>query len=179
MRSLILAAALSGAAMLVAWTPVDAAGGALALVIRTFAPGGKIPARHTCTGEDLSPPLEWSGVPAGTRAFALVCEDPDAPTGMWVHWVLYNLPAESTGLPEGIGHGASLPAGALEGKNSWGRNGYGGPCPPPGKPHHYVFRLYALDAPLSLLAGATKAQVEAALRGHVLAQDEYVGLFGR
>jgi len=179
MRSLVLAAALSGAAILIAWTPADAAGDTLALVLRAFVPGGTIPARHTCTGEDLSPAITWSGAPAGTRAFALVCEDPDAPSGMWVHWVLYNLPPDCAGLPEGVGPRAALPAGALEGKNSWGKTGYRGPCPPPGKPHRYFFRLYALDAPLSLLAGATKAQVEAALRSHVLGQAEYVGLYGR
>lgn len=179
MRMMVFAAALAGAALLAVYLPAGAAGSAFSLVSRAFAPGAVIPDRHTCTGEDLSPELSWSGAPEGTRTFALVCDDPDAPVGLWVHWVVYNIPSRTTALPEGVGKGAALPTDAQEGKNSWGRTGYGGPCPPPGKPHRYFFTLYALDAPLNLLGGGTKAQVEAAMKGHVLARTELMGTFGR
>jgi len=138
-----------------------------------FVQGEPIPVRYTCDGEDLSPPLSWRGVPPGTQSLVLIMDDPDAPVGTWVHWVLYNVPPEVEELPEGVsGIG-------VEGMNSWQRTGYGGPCPPAGKPHRYFFKVYALDAPMNLPTGATKAQVERAMQGHLLAQGELMGTYGR
>lgn len=145
-----------------------------------FPAGGAIPARYTCEGSDRSPPLAWSGAPEGTAALALVVDDPDAPdpaapTRVWVHWVLYNLPPGAAGLPEGVAPTA-LPAGTREGRNDWSRTGYGGPCPPVGR-HRYFFKLYALDAVLPDLGTPTKTQLEAAMAGHVLAAAELVGTY--
>jgi Raf kinase inhibitor-like YbhB/YbcL family protein len=147
-----------------------------------FAHDGAIPPRHTCDGEDVSPPLAWSGAPSGTRSFALVVDDPDAPDPAaprmtWVHWVLYDLPADAAGLPEGAARGG-LPAGTREGLNDWKRTGYGGPCPPVGR-HRYFHKLYALDTTLGDLGRPTKADLEKAMRGHVLAQAELVGTYRR
>jgi Raf kinase inhibitor-like YbhB/YbcL family protein len=152
----------------------------LKLVSGAFEQGASIPKRHTCEGEDLSPPLAWSGVPAGTRSLALIVDDPDAPDPAapkmtWVHWVLYNLPADTTRLDQGIAPSA-LPAGTLQGKNDWKRTGYGGPCPPIGR-HRYFHKLYALDAMLSDLKQPTKDQLLKAMQGHVLAQAELVGTY--
>jgi hypothetical protein len=146
---------------------------ALTLTSTAFAAGQRIPDRHTCEGPDRSPPLAWTGVPEGTRAVALICDDPDAPGKTWVHWVLYDLPPGLTGLAEGEN------GGGREGMTDFRRPGYGGPCPPPGQPHRYFFKLYACDAPLDLPAGATKADVERALAGHVLTQAELMGTYGR
>ena len=146
-----------------------------------FVDGAPIPARHTCEGADVSPPLAWTGVPAGAKSLALVVDDPDAPDPAhpkmtWVHWVLYNLPASATGLPEGVAHTA-LPAGTVEGTNDWRRTGWGGPCPPIGR-HRYFFKLYALDAALpKALGAATKAALEKAMRGRVLAGATLVGTY--
>ncbi len=145
-----------------------------------FIEGGEIPVRHTCEGEDLSPSLAWSGAPAGTRAFALVVDDPDAPDPaaprtIWVHWVLYDLPASAAGLPEAVPRGR-LPAGTREGLNDWKRTGWGGPCPPIGR-HRYYFRLHALDAPLGDLGAPTRAKLEQAMRGHVLGQATTLGTY--
>jgi Raf kinase inhibitor-like YbhB/YbcL family protein len=148
------------------------------LTSSAFESGGWIPSKYTCDGEDISPPLEWSGTPEGTRSFALIVDDPDAPVGTWDHWVLYNLPAESNALEEGISKTAKSSAGGLRGLNSWRQLGYGGPCPPTGT-HRYFFRLYALDAMLDLTFGAAKAQLTAAMAGHVLAQTELMGLYRR
>lgn len=145
------------------------------LTSAAFAEGGTIPAKYTCDGVDVSPPLAWSGVPAGTKAFALIADDPDAPAGTWVHWVLYNVPGSVAQLPEGV----SGPGGAAQGRNDFRKAGYGGPCPPPGKPHRYFFKLYALDASLALKAGAIKAEVERAMQGHALAQAQLMGTYGR
>jgi len=142
-----------------------------------FAAPGTIPREYTCDGDDVSPPLAWSGAPSGTMAFAIVMDDPDAPVGTWVHWVAYNLPPDTVALP--AGGSRALPAGAIDGKNSWGRTGYGGPCPPGGKPHRYSFRVYALDATLGLAAGASKTELERAMKPHVLAAGEMVGSYGR
>lgn len=143
-----------------------------------FADGGAIPSPYTCEGRDLSPALAWRGAPAGTKSFALIVDDPDAPDPAapkmtWVHWLLYNLPADCAGLPEGA---ATLPAGTREGRNDWHRTGYGGPCPPVGT-HRYFHKLYALDAVLPDLFEPTKAQLEAAMRGHVLAEAVLVGTY--
>lgn len=137
-----------------------------------FSYGERIPVRYTCDGEDLSPPLVWDAPPPGTQALVLIADDPDAPRGTWVHWVLYDIPPTATQLAEG----ASL---GQPGRNSWGRTGFVGPCPPPGKPHRYFFRLYALDTLLNLPPGADKAQVERAMQGHILAQGEWMGTYGR
>jgi Raf kinase inhibitor-like YbhB/YbcL family protein len=144
-----------------------------------FADGSPIPKKHTADGADVSPPLTWSEVPAGTQAFALICDDPDAPRGTWVHWVLYNLPADTTSLPEKMPAAKTLPNGAKHGANDFKKPGYGGPSPPPGKPHRYYFKLYALDAPLQLAEGATKAQVEQAMTGHILQQAQWMGTYVR
>jgi Raf kinase inhibitor-like YbhB/YbcL family protein len=145
-----------------------------------FSHGGGIPRRFTCEGEDASPALEWAGVPAGTRTLALIVDDPDAPDPAaprmtWVHWVLYDLPADSAGLAAAISPRA-LPPGTREGRNDWKRTGYGGPCPPIGR-HRYFFRLYALDTFLGDLRQPAKAQLEQAMRGHVLAQAELMGTY--
>ena len=145
-----------------------------------FSHDGEIPARYTCEGKDISPPLSWSGVPDGTKSFALIVDDPDAPdpnapTMTWVHWVLYNLPSSTRKLPEGATREV-LPAGTKEGTNDWQRRGYGGPCPPIGR-HRYFHKLYALDAALTDLRTATKSQLERAMEGHVLARTELVGTY--
>ncbi len=152
----------------------------LTLTSPAFSHLGAIPARHTCQGTDLSPPLAWSGVPAGTESLVLIVDDPDAPDPAaprmtWVHWLLYNLPATTLGLAEGIARGA-LPAGTLEGENDWGRPGYGGPCPPIGR-HRYFHKLYALDCRLPDLGQPDKARLEQAMKGHVLAAAELVGTY--
>lgn len=144
-----------------------------------FAPSGMIPRKHTCDGSDLSPALEWTGVPDGTHTLALISDDPDAPMGTWVHWVLYNLPGDESGLPEGISPTETIEQGALQGINDFGRIGYGGPCPPPGKPHRYSFRLYALDEKVSLAPGASKRDLMRALENHILGQAELMGKYGR
>lgn len=145
----------------------------------SFAAGASIAKRFTCDGQDDSPELHWSEAPAGTKSFALIADDPDAPVGTWVHWVLFNLPPETRALPESVPKTPSLPSKARQGKNDFGKIGYGGPCPPPGKPHRYFFKLYALDAVLALEAGVTKADVESAMKGHILAQAELMGRYGR
>lgn len=153
---------------------------AFTLTSAAFRDGTGIPVKYTCDGVDTSPPLSWSGAPAGTRGFALVVDDPDAPTGSWVHWVLYNLPAAVAGLPENVAKVESLDLdGARQGRNDFRRPGYGGPCPPPGPAHRYFFKLYALDAPLTLKAGAQKKDVEAAMEGHVLATAQLMGTYAR
>jgi Raf kinase inhibitor-like YbhB/YbcL family protein len=154
----------------------------MALTIRSsaFEDGAEIPMRYTCEGEDDSPPLSWSGVPAGAKSLALVVDDPDAPDPAapkmtWVHWIVYDLPPTVTGLPEGPRH-APLPPGAREGRNDWRRTGWGGPCPPIGR-HRYFFKLYALDTMLGDLGKPTKARLEQAMAGHVLAQAELMGTY--
>ena len=144
---------------------------------KAFSNGGAIPARFTCDGPNLSPDLAWSNVPPGTKSLVVICDDPDAPVGTWVHWVLFDLPASEKGLAEGLQTAAPSPA--RHGLNSWSHIGYGGPCPPLGKSHRYFFKIYALDAPLGLPAGATKAQVLEAMKGHVLAQGEIMGTYQR
>jgi hypothetical protein len=144
-----------------------------------FIYGSRIPDRYTCEGEDVSPPLRWGGVPVETRSLALVCDDPDAPRGTWVHWVLFNLPTEVVELAEGVPPVPELPSGARQGRNDSGRIGYMGPCPPPGKPHRYFFRLYALDIVLGLATGVTKADLEAAMDQHMLGQGTLMGTYQR
>lgn len=138
-----------------------------------------IPDKYTCSGADVSPPLSWEDVPENTKSFALIADDPDAPMGTWVHWVIYNIPAEVRQLQEGIPTDETLDNGALQGRNDFRRIGYGGPCPPPGPAHHYYFKLYALDSMLELSSGATKSQVEDAMEGHILDKTELIGLYSR
>lgn len=143
-----------------------------------FSEGGSIPHRYTCDGKDLSPPLSWSGVPAGAKSLALICDDPDAPSGDWVHWVVFDLPSSSAGLPEGVLPREQIAGGGRQGKNDFRKTGYGGPCPPGGT-HRYVFTLYALDRELGLGTGTTKAQLSAAMKGHVLAEGRLTGKYSR
>ena len=142
------------------------------LTSTAFAEGKPIPVRYSCDGEDISPPLAWSDPPAGTQSLALIMDDPDAPIGTWDHWVVFNLPANMRELPE------ATSVAATTGKNSWGRNDYGGPCPPGGT-HRYFFKLYALDTTLGLDESANKKQVLSAMEGHILAEAELMGTFSR
>ena len=137
-----------------------------------------IPDRYTCRGKDMSPPLEWVDAPEGTQEFALVCDDPDAPIGTWVHWVAYGIPSSVTGLPQDVPPESRMSSGGWQGTNSWGRIGYGGPCPPSGT-HRYFFRLYALDRRLELEPGISKAQLLKAIEGHILAQCELMGRYSK
>ncbi len=150
----------------------------LQLTSSAFQDGGEIPARYTCEGQNISPPLAWSGAPAATRSFALIADDPDAPDPqaprmVWVHWVLYNLPANAEHLPEAV---SALPPGAIAGITDFQRTGYGGPCPPIGR-HRYFFKLYALDTPLPDHGAASKAQIEHAMAGHILAKTQLMGTY--
>jgi len=152
----------------------------LVITSPAFPHEGSIPAAFTCEGDDRSPALEWSGVPAGAQSLALIVDDPDAPDPAapkmtYVHWVLYDIPCDSTGLPEGVAQRA-LPAGTREGRNDWKRTGYGGPCPPIGR-HRYFFKLYALDTTMPDLGAATKQELEAAMQGHVRAQATLMGTY--
>ncbi len=149
------------------------------LETKAFAKGGDIPPKYTCSGEDVSPALSWTGAPQGTKSFALIVEDPDAPSGAFTHWVIYDLPANAHQLPENVAKTDDVSGGGRQGRNDFRRPGYGGPCPPPGKPHRYFFRLYALNSALNLPAGASKREVESAMRGRVLAQAELMGKFAR
>ncbi len=136
-------------------------------------------AKHSCEGADASPALKWEGARAGVKSFALICDDPDAPGGSWVHWVIYGLPAKTAELPEGVAKADSV-SGAKQGMNDFGKVGYGGPCPPRGHGvHHYHFRLYALDVELSLAPRVKRQQLESAMKGHVLAQTELIGTYQR
>ena len=161
---------LSGLASIACRRPLEVPAGTASLALRSsaFEANGAIPAEHTCSGRDSSPPLSWDAPPAGTASFALICDDPDAPLGTWVHWVLYDLPAQLRTLPAAVPPGETLSGGGFQGRNDFGDIGYGGPCPPRGQ-HRYFFKLYALDIALDLAAGASKAQVEAAISGHILA----------
>ncbi len=155
---------------------------ALRISSPAFQSDGDIPARYTCDGEDLSPPLQWSDPPEGTKSLALIVDDPDAPDPAaprmtWVHWVLYNIPSAIVGLAEAVAS-HDLPEGTGEGTNDWGRTGYGGPCPPVGR-HRYFHKLYALDTVLSDLVKPSKAELEQAMEGHVLAEAQLIGTYKR
>ena len=151
----------------------------LTLTSTAFDSGGVIPVEYTCEGENVSPPLRWSDPPQGTRSWALICDDPDAPAKTWVHWVLFNLPAETRRLERGVPEAPELENGARHGKNDFGRTGYGGPCPPPGKPHRYFFKLYALDKVVDLKPGVSKSRLLDEMEGHILARGELMGTFSR
>lgn len=143
-----------------------------------FQNNASIPSRHTCDGANLSPALSWTDPPEGTESYALIMDDPDAPVGTFVHWVLYNLPASARQLPEGVPRNDDVQGGP-QGLNDFSQTGYGGPCPPRGKPHRYFFKLYALDTKLDLPAGARKKDVEQAMKGHVLAESQWMGRYKR
>jgi Raf kinase inhibitor-like YbhB/YbcL family protein len=144
-----------------------------------FPDGGMIPKKFTCDGPDVSPPLSWTQALAATQSFALIMDDPDAPVGTWVHWVLYNLPSNTRELPEGVEKQEQIASGAMQGRNDFRRIGYGGPCPPPGAPHRYYFKLYALDTKLNLKTGTTKAELERAMKSHILVETVLMGRYGR
>ncbi len=146
--------------------------GTITVTSNAFAEGNKIPAKYTCTGQSISPELKWSGAPTSTQAWALIMEDPDAPSGTFTHWVLFNIPANTTELPEGAKNIG------VEGQNSGRRNGYTGPCPPSGT-HRYFFHLYALDGNLNWQAGATRQEVDSALAGHILGQGTLMGTYNK
>lgn len=143
-----------------------------------FTANGMIPSYYTCDGQDISPALSWDAPPTGTQSLALIVDDPDAPGYIFVHWVVYDIPAEVRHLPEAVPPQATLLNGGVQGKNDFGNLGYGGPCPPSGV-HRYFFKLYALDRALGLESGATKAQLEAAMSGHILAMAELIGQYAR
>jgi Raf kinase inhibitor-like YbhB/YbcL family protein len=153
----------------------------MSFVLKTaaFSDGGEIPKIHACNGSDLSPALNWKDAPAGTQSLVLIVDDPDAPGGTWTHWIIWNIPGQATTLPQGVPTIAVLDNGARQGKNDFGRIGYGGPCPPPGKPHRYYFKLFALDARLDLKAGASRSELEQAGKRHVLAQTKLMGTYKR
>lgn len=146
---------------------------ALQITSSAFSEGETIPRKHTCDGENVSPPLSWSGAPEGTKSLVLIADDPDAPRGVFLHWLLYDIPAETASLAEGT-QGVGVP-----GLSDARKAGYYGPCPPPGPAHRYFFRLYALDTALNLKAGANRSEVEQAMKGHVLAQGQLMGKYGR
>jgi len=144
-----------------------------------FPQGGMIPAQYTCTGADTSPALQWSGTPANTVSFALIVDDPDAPAGTWVHWLLWNVPPSLHSLPEDVPKRDQLDDGSRQGRTDFRKVGYYGPCPPGGATHRYFFRLFALDSKLDLAAGAGRSNLDDAMKGHILAQAEYMGTFHR
>lgn len=168
-------------APIVAATFAQGAEGPAKMEIKTpsFQTGADIPRKYTCDGADVSPALAWEGAPAGSKTFALVADDPDAPVGTWVHWVFYDLPATTKDLTEGVAAAETLPDGAKQGLNDFRKVGYGGPCPPPGPAHRYFFKLYALDAPTNLKPRATKQQLLDAMKGHILAEAQLMGRYGR
>ncbi|PYI90005.1 MAG: YbhB/YbcL family Raf kinase inhibitor-like protein [Verrucomicrobia bacterium] len=151
---------------------------AMQVTSTAFKEGQPIPRQYTCDGVNISPPLEWNGTPKSAKTIAIIADDPDAPSGTFVHWVVYNLPAENIGLVENLPTTESLKAGGFQGKNDFQKIGYGGPCPPSGT-HRYFFKVYALDSELALKAGATKADVEKAMQGHIVAQAQLMGTYRR
>ncbi len=150
-----------------------------ALSSTSFSNGGDIPRKFTCDGSDISPELSWKNSPAGTQSFALIADDPDAPSGTWTHWLVYDLPSTSSELLENVPKVEHLSTGGYQGRNDFRKIGYGGPCPPAGRPHRYFFKLYALDRPVNLKAGVDRLELERAMRGHILGQAEWVGKYRR
>jgi len=187
MSRICIKAVLAGlaAVVLLAAAPVfsvgaeDGPAGDFKLTSSAFPAETTIPKKYSCDGQDISPPLAWSGAPAGAKSFALIMDDPDARPDTWVHWVLFDLPAATKSLPENLPKTNEVAGGARHGVNGEPKIGYEGPCPPPGPVHHYHFKLYALDGKLGLKAGATKADVEKAMKGHILGEADLVGLFKR
>lgn len=176
---MIAPALLCGFVLASALRAVDAKVQPFQLKSSSFQPGADIPRKYTCDGNDVSPQLSWSGAPAGTRAFALVADDPDAPGRTWVHWVIYDLPVDAKELPEAMPAAETLTNGAKQGINDFRKVGYGGPCPPPGLAHRYFFKLYALDAPVSLKPRATRQQLLDAIKNHIVGEAELMGRYNR
>jgi Raf kinase inhibitor-like YbhB/YbcL family protein len=181
----IISVTLLGSTVLVDADPSylhDQAGGrnvAFSISSSDFQNGGDIPKKFTCDGADVSPELSWSDPPAGTKSFALIADDPDAPVGTWTHWVLYDLPAGTHNLAENVPKIDQLPSGGMQGRNDFRKIGYGGPCPPPGNPHRYFFKLYALDSKPNLKPGASRQEVEQAIKSHTLGKTQVMGKYKR
>jgi Raf kinase inhibitor-like YbhB/YbcL family protein len=181
-RFTLAAISLAGCLALAAGGVAHPQGGAtvtLELKSPDFSSGASIPRQFTCDGADISPALAWNDPPGATLSFALIADDPDAPVGTWVHWVLFDLLANGRALSQNVPKQEQLADGSRQGRNDFRKIGYGGPCPPPGEPHRYFFKLYALDTKLNLQPGATKRDVERAMQGHILAQGEWMGRYGR
>jgi len=157
---------------------VPTGGRTMEITSSAFKEGQMIPLKYTCDGQDISPPLEWDNIPDGTKSFALICDDPDAPRGTWVHWVVYDIPPDTKHLFENVLPERELDRGIRQGKNDWPKIGYGGPCPPSGT-HRYYFKLYALDTILKLKPGATKEQLLQEMKGHVLDEAQLIGKYQR
>lgn len=151
----------------------------LTVTSTAFSQNDRIPAKYTCAGEDVSPPLSWTPGPSNTVSYALIMDDPDAPGGTFTHWVIFNIPADVKRLDENVQKSPMLENGVVQARTSFGKAGYGGPCPPPGRPHHYRFHLYGLDKVLDLGPGASKQDVLNAMKGHITSDGELVGLFGK
>jgi len=151
----------------------------ISVLAEGFNEGDMMPGEFTCKGKDISPSISWKGIPEGTKSVTLIMDDPDAPAGTFVHWVIYNMPAHTRDLPKGMLPDKILADGSMQGMTDFGETGYGGPCPPPGKPHRYFFKVYALDMKLNLPAGASKSQVESAMKGHILADGVLMGRYQR
>lgn len=158
---------------------VPAAAAGFTISSPAFRSGEAIPKKYTCDRADISPPLRWAGAPAETKSFAVIAEDPDVPADSWVQWVLYDLPAGTTGVPQGIPSSGTLPSGARQGVNEFGKVGYSGPCPPPGRVHHYYFRVYALDAPTKREPGVSRVDLYRAMRRHIVRVAEVMGTYER
>ena len=173
----VLVATAFGAVAVVMQPPASSK--RMQLTSSAFKNNEPIPKQYTCEGKNISPPLTWSGAPSGTRSFVLIVDDPDAPGGVWTHWLVFDLPADTTELAEDMPKTQNITGNAKQGTNDFKRLGYGGPCPPPGRAHRYFFKIYALDTVLDLKPGASRRQVEAALAQHVLAQGQLVGTCGR
>jgi Raf kinase inhibitor-like YbhB/YbcL family protein len=177
---IVLLSALAGAAQDGTHNAFPAGGSAMKIALHTsaFVPSAAIPKQYACEGSDGSPALTWDA-PQSVQSFALIVDDPDAPVGTFTHWIIYGIPAQSRGLPEGVPKSEQLPDGTRQGRNDFRRIGYNGPCPPPGKPHRYFFKLYALDTKITLEPGASRQQLESAMKGHVLAEAELMGTYKR
>jgi Raf kinase inhibitor-like YbhB/YbcL family protein len=176
---MIFGVLLYGSILVLALSAAEVKRGSMELKSSAFQTGGDIPRKYTCDGNDVSPQLGWSDAPAGTRAFALIADDPDAPGGTWVHWVIYDLPADGRELAEGVPATEVLTNGAKQGLNDFRKVGYGGPCPPAGSAHRYFFKLYALDGPTGLKSRASKQQLLNAIKNHVLGETEIMGRYKR
>lgn len=154
-------------------------GAAMQIKSAAFEENGLIPKKYTCDGQNVSPPLTWTKPPTGAKSVAIICDDPDAPVGTWVHWVIYGISPQATALPENVPPQKEVLRGAKQGINDFRKIGYGGPCPPKGPAHRYFFKIYSLDIELNLPAGASKKDVEKAMQGHILAEGQLIGKYGR